>query len=184
MKQARKHGYQIQPKYYSVAKYQEGGEAAWAAADGNSKHFINKCCDQEEAEELAKEEKRDAVQNIKKRARLDTNDSPASAAASAVVASPTPPPPPVTTPSQPVIQPPQRVPNSLPAAAPAVPFEDLKHYLVLAKITTQKMRMTVNGYEAGNHYSMGTCNRVAAVGMRCMLNHIDDNLNKIEKELS
>ena len=112
------------------------------------------------------------------------NDASASAAASAVVASPTPPPPPVSTPSQPVIQPPQRlVSNSLPAAAP-VPFEDLKHYLVLAKITTQKMRMTVNGCEAGNHYSMGTCNRVAAVGMRCVLNHIDDNLNKIEKELS
>lgn len=182
VRNAKKRGYQTKVDHYTTKKYQEGGEEAWEAAIHNSKQFINMVCDEEEAVERAKVKKRESA----KRARLDKNDASASAAASAVVAAPTPPPPPppVAAPSQPVIQPSQRLVAAYGAPPPApVPFADLKCYLGLAFVTTKKMRMTVDGLEAGNHYSGGTCNHNAAVNMRCMLNHIDEQLNKIQKEL-
>ena len=184
-KVAKERGFQTQEtQVYTPANYQKDGEDAWRAAKRVSKQFINMVCDEEQAAAVAKARKLERKKNAKKRARLASavqkDSPPASAAASAVVAVPTPPPrPPMVTPSQQPPQPSQRLPNLPPEPV----TNNALHYLKLVQITLKKMRDNVNGYSNGTHYSGGTCNRPAAVGMRCMLNHIESKLELLEKEL-
>ena len=182
-KVARERGLQTREiKVYTTAGYQKFSEASWMAATRFSHDFINMVCDNEHAAQVTKAKKR--KKNAKKRARASAvqNDSPASAsaAASAVLAVPTPPPPPpMVTPSQQSPQPSQRLWN-----LPAEPATNMaKHYLKLVKLTLKKMRDNVDGYANGTHYSGGTCDRTAAVGMRCMVNHVEGKLELLEKEL-
>ena len=167
-------------KVYTTAGYQKFGEESWMASTRFSMEFINKVCDEEHAAQVAKGKKAVRTKNTRKRARLASADSPASAAASAVLAVPTPPPrPPMITPIQQATQPSQRLWN-----LPADPNPNMaKHYLKLVRLTLKKMRTTVDGYANGTHYSGGTCDRTAAVGMRCMLNHVEGKLDLLEKEL-
>ena len=62
------------------------------------------------------------------------------------------------------------------------PFDDVKTAIVLMRVTSKKMRLSINDYENKTHYSGGTCDHKCAVSMRCTLNHFDEQLTKLYKK--
>ena len=135
-------------------------------------------CDEEEDVKTQKTKSAEDAEDAEPTAKRARVAAPAAAAA-------TKPPPvrsaPASLTSAPIM-PSQRLVRNFPVPRDPSPFAEAKQVIVLARVTTKKMRMEINGFVDKTHYSGGTCNARCAVSLRCMLNHVDEQLNKLHKE--
>ena len=167
-------------EHYSVRRYNNCGEGSWTSAVAYSQKFINMMCDEEEDVKTQKTKSAEDAEDAEPTAKRGRVTAPAAAAAAATK------PPPVRSAPAPLtsapIMPSQRLVRNFPVPRDPSPFAEAKQAIVLARVTTKKMRMEINGFVDKTHYSGGTCNARCAVSLRCMLNHVDEQLNKLHKE--